>query len=127
LAQPSTVLPLDREEELSALDDLAGTIEDNARDDRQLARHLRQLRAARAAGREWHTLVDRGRHVPLLELSSQVLRRAREASVTVRRRLAVGLRAEGATIPAIAEKFGVSHQRVSTLLRNGGPGGGRRS
>ena len=52
-------------------------------------------------------------------MSARILRRATEASGQLRRRVAAGLRAEGATLPAIARWFGVSHQRISTLLRNG--------
>lgn len=125
--QRSSTLPSGREEELAALDGLATRIEENARDDRQLARRIRQLRADRAAGRSWHTLLGRESQPRLLDLSARVLRRATETSVMVRRLLASGLRGEGATVPAIAEKFGVSHQRISAVLRNGGGDGHRRS
>jgi hypothetical protein len=119
VAQRSTTLPSGREGELEILDGLAETVEKNARDERLLARQLRQLRAGRAAGRSWHTLLDGERGARLLELPTQILRRATEVSVVVRRRLAAGLRSEGATVPAIARRFGVTHQRISALLRNG--------
>jgi transposase len=52
-----------------------------------------------------------------LQLSSTILARLTEGSASLRRGLVRALRAEGATIPAIAEHLGVSHQRVSSLLR----------
>lgn len=119
MAQRSTTLPPVHEEELDALDSLAEAVEENARDERILARRIRQVRAGRAAGRSWHSLLDRDRGSALLEVPTRVMRRATEISGLLRRRLTTGLRAEGATIPAIADRFGVTHQRISALLRNG--------
>lgn len=111
-------IPDGEEAELLALDGLAATIEDNVRDERLLARRIRQLRAGRTTGRSWHDLLGQKAHPAVLELSTRVLGRATAISAALRRTLARGLRAEGATIPAIGEIFGVSHQRVSTLLRD---------
>jgi len=126
VANPATDgISTDQDEELEALDGLAATIEDNVRDERLLVRRIRELRADRTLGRSWHDVLGRKRHSAVLELSARVLGRATAFSSALRRRLAAGLRAEGATIPAIGEIFGVSHQRVSTLLRPRTSGGGR--
>lgn len=114
----------DNEAELLALDDLATAIEDNVRDERRLARRIRQLRADRTKGQSWHDLLSHKTYPPVLELSTRILGRATAISAALRRRLARGLRAEGATLPAIGENFGVSHQRVSTLLREPTSNGG---
>lgn len=119
MAQPSTTPPAAREEELDALEGLAEVVEENAREERVLARRIRQLRTGRATGRSWHTLLDRELGTALLAMPTRILRRATEISGLLRRRLAAGLRAEGATIPAIAHRFGVTHQRISALLRSG--------
>ena len=120
MAQRTTTVASAREaEEVAALDQVAETLEENARDERRLARHVRQLRNGRAAGRSWHKLLDRDGVSRLLDVPSRIVRRATEVSAQLRRRLASGLRAEGATLPAIAQRFGVTHQRISTLLRNG--------
>ena len=124
MANPSTDGILnDNSAELLALDSLAAAIEDNVRDERLLATRIRQLRADRTKGRSWHDLLGHKTHPPVLELSTRILGRATALSAALRRRLARGLRAEGATIPAIGEIFDVSHQRVSTLLRDGTPSG----
>ena len=52
-----------------------------------------------------------------MQVVSQMLARLSKASGTVREELVDVLRAEGASIPSIARLFGVTHQRVSNLLR----------
>lgn len=108
----------DPQEELAVLDSLADAVEQNARDERRLARRIRQLRVGRAAGRTWHDLVSGERQPGVLKLASRILNRLTEASGGLRRVLAHGLRLEGAGIAAIATLFGVSHQRVSALLHH---------
>lgn len=107
--------------ELAALDDLADQIEDRARDSHLLARRVRRLRDSRAGGRSWQDVLARDSQPATLHLSARVLRGMTEASGVLRRTLARGLRADGATVPEIAERFGVSHQRISTLLRRREP------
>ncbi|MDQ1394694.1 MAG: hypothetical protein QOF30_3671 [Acidimicrobiaceae bacterium] len=102
---------------LAQLDDLAASIDDNVRDERLLARRIRRLRARRAKGQSWEEVLSDEPHPNSLELASTVLNRLTQASSALRRLLARGLRAQGASLAAIAERFGVSHQRVSTLLR----------
>jgi hypothetical protein len=113
--------PLD---ELEMLDDLAGAIEDNAREERLLARRVRRLRAERASGRSWHALLAEESAPAALRLAATVVSRVTEAGARFRRTVARGLRLEGATVPAIAAAFGVSHQRVSVLLRGDAPAPG---
>ena len=55
---------------------------------------------------------------------STILRRQSEASGYLRRSLVVALRSEGQSIPSIAHLFGVTHQRVSNLLRRVAQGAG---
>ncbi len=106
----------DRQGELAALDGLADAVEENARDERRLARGIRQLRIGRAAGRSWQNLVSGERQPGVLKLMSRILNRLTETSGNLRRVVARGLRLEGATIAAVAALLGVSHQRVSALL-----------
>lgn len=100
-----------------ALDSLAGALADNARDQRLLARRIGRLQAGRAHGESWQELLAREGPPATPELSTRILRRLSVVTATLRRTLARGLRSEGASIPAIAKTFGVSHQRVSSLLR----------
>jgi hypothetical protein len=102
---------------LTQLDDLADSIDDNVRDERVLARRIRGLRAGRAKGQSWEHLLSREPQPGSLELASDVLNRLTHVSAALRRLLARGLRGQGASLADIAERFGVSHQRVSALLR----------
>jgi hypothetical protein len=116
----TTMYPSRRSDDVDQLDALAARFEDEARSVRHVAGRLRQLRAGRARGRSWEEIVD-GRRLGVLDLVDQAVRRLTESSATLRRLLVRGLRTEGATMPAIAQILGVSHQRVSVLLkgRNG--------
>lgn len=102
-----------------SLENLARAVEANARDERLLARRIRQMASRREAGRPWRDVVAGEAPPGVLTLTSQVLGRLTDASGRVRRSLARALRAEGETIPGIARHFGVTHQRVSNLLRRG--------
>lgn len=117
MAELTTTAPTGVEGELSLLEELARTFEENARYERMLARRMRNLRVGRSQGRSWQDLLAREPAPGVLSLVDRVLRRVTEGSGALRRTVASGLRAEGATVPGIAEMFGVSHQRVSALLR----------
>ena len=105
------------DEVLAALDGLSQAVKANVQDERLLLRHIDQLRAGRAQGRSWRDLLTQQKSPGVLGLAGQVLQRLTGAAGTVRRALAHALRAEGMMIPAIAGLFGVSHQRISALLR----------
>ena len=68
-------------------------------------------------GKDWKSILAAEDDPGTVQLVSSVLRRQSEASGYLRRSLVVALRAEGQSIPSIANLFGVTHQRVSNLLR----------
>jgi hypothetical protein len=107
----------DSDEVLVALDDMTEAVEANIKDERLLIRRLDRLRDGRSRGVTWNDLLSQENRPGALGLATRVLRRLTESGGRFRRALAAGLRAEGATIPAIATLFGVSHQRISALLR----------
>ncbi len=113
---PLAVTALD-DAELKVLDGLAADVDDSARDERLLARRLRAIRASRAKGRSWEDILAHEAAPGTMELTSRVLRGITRASGAIRRTVARGLKANGASIAAIADRFGVSRQRVSALLR----------
>lgn len=104
----------------ATLDELAGVIDVNAADEKLLARRIRRLGAAHVAGSSWSSALAAEPSPGTLALSSRILSRFGAASGTLRRSLAVALRREGMTVPAIAKAFGVTHQRVSVILQGGG-------
>jgi hypothetical protein len=105
------------DEVLRALDELETVLRENAESERLLAQRIAEVRLARQNGREWKAILGDEDEPGTVQLVSTVLRRQSEASGYLRRELVVALRAEGQSIPSIAHLFGVTHQRVSNLLR----------
>ena len=102
---------------LRALDELEAVLRQNAESERLLSKRIAEVRLAREQGREWKAILGDEDEPGTVQLVSTILRRQSEASGYLRRSLVVALRAEGQSIPSIAHLFGVTHQRVSNLLR----------
>ncbi len=105
------------DEVLKALDELEVVLRENAESERLLAQRIAEVRLARQNGREWKAILGDEDDPGTVQLVSTILRRQSEASGYLRRELVVALRGEGQSIPSIAHLFGVTHQRVSNLLR----------
>jgi hypothetical protein len=105
------------DEVLKALDELESVLRENAESERLLVQRIAEVRLARQNGREWKGILGDEDDPGTVQLVSTILRRQSEASGYLRRELVVALRAEGQSIPSIAHLFGVTHQRVSNLLR----------
>jgi hypothetical protein len=111
------------DEVLKALAELEGVLRENAENERLLATRIAEVRLAREQGQEWKAILIDEDDPGTVQLVSTILRRQSEASGYLRRSLVVALRAEGQSIPSIAHLFGVTHQRVSNLLRRVAQGG----
>jgi hypothetical protein len=111
------------DEVLDALNELDAVLQENAERERVLFQRIAEVRLARENGQEWKTILAGEDEPSTVQLVSTILRRQSEASGYLRRSLVVALRAEGQSIPSIAHLFGVTHQRVSNLLRRVAQGG----
>jgi hypothetical protein len=105
------------DEVLDALGELESVLRENAESERLLFQRIAEVRLARQSGKEWKSILAGEDEPGTVQLVSTVLRRQSEASGYLRRSLVVALRGEGQSIPSIAGLFGVTHQRVSNLLR----------
>jgi hypothetical protein len=112
------------DEVLKALNELDVVLKENAERERVLFQRIAAVRLARENGQEWKAILAGEDEPSTVQLVSTILRRQSEASGYLRRSLVVALRAEGQSIPSIAHLFGVTHQRVSNLLRRVAQGGG---
>jgi hypothetical protein len=121
--QNHTVNGTGSDDVLTALDELESVLRENAESERLLFQRIAEVRLARENGQEWKAILGDEDDPGTIQLVSTVLRRQSEASGFLRRSLVVGLRAEGQSIPSIAHLFGVTHQRVSNLLRRVAQGG----
>jgi len=111
------------DEVLKALGELDAVLKENAERERILFQRIADVRLARENGQEWKAILTNEEEPSTVQLVSTILRRQSEASGYLRRSLVVALRAEGQSIPSIAHLFGVTHQRVSNLLRRVAQGG----
>lgn len=120
--------PFDR-----ALRDLERVLEANAGRMAQIKRRITEIRRQRSAGRSYREIVEATEGDLSVKLITQATQALDEFGARVRRAEALALHGEGMTMEEIAEKFGVTRQRVSALLRDaggdasGGEGGRARS
>ena len=102
---------------LAALDALSRALTQIAEDQRLLEAKLAALRSQRASGMAWRDILSSEEAPGSMQIVSRMLACLAKASGTLRKELVDTLRREGVSIPAIARMFGVTHQRVSNLLR----------
>jgi DNA-directed RNA polymerase specialized sigma24 family protein len=115
--------PFDR-----ALRDLEGALEANARRMAQIKRRIAEIRRQRSAGRSYREIVEATQGDLTVQLITEAKQALDEFGARVRREEALALYGEGMTMEDIAEKFGVTRQRVSALLRDaGGEASGNRA
>lgn len=110
---------------LQALGDLEDRLEESAATERALGEQVRQLRDRRLRGLSWREATDgAGGTGGVLHLLGHLLSRLTEAGAVLRRALAAALMEEGASTAEVAQRFGVSRQRIFRLLRGNGRDGG---
>jgi DNA-directed RNA polymerase specialized sigma24 family protein len=102
---------------LRALDDLEAALEDNTQRAKAMKRRIASIRKERGNGGTWSTIVSAEAPPLIVQLVSESSRALDEAGSRVRRTEVLALHEEGMTMEQIAAKFGVTRQRVSSLLR----------
>ncbi len=103
---------------LQALTALEATLADNQERTRLIKKRIAQLRRLRANGASYAEIVATRDGPLLVQLLTESSTALDTSGASVRRAEARALYAEGLTMDQIAERFGVTRQRVSTLLRN---------
>lgn len=110
-----------RSEELdrlvAALDAMESAAADNVERSVEIQRRAGKLRDALAGGASLVEFVEREPTPRTVELLSTNMATLETAGAELRAAQALALRAEGLTIEAIAELFGVTRQRISALLK----------
>jgi transcriptional regulator with XRE-family HTH domain len=122
-----------------ALRDLERALEANARRMAKIKRRIAEIRRQRSSGQSYREIVEATKGDLSVQLITEATQALDEFGARVRRAEALALYDEGMTMEEIAEKFGVTRQRVSALLRDAGreasrdggrahpPRGGRRA
>ena len=104
-----------------ALDDFATEAEAVADEQQQIARDARRLSRHREAGRPWSEVLAGEDAGALLQLMRGSGRRLATATGGLMRTLARELSREGLSHRKIGRLLGVTHQRVTTILKSRTP------
>jgi hypothetical protein len=102
----------------AALEELAVSADEVADDQRRVARRARAMNRQRERGRSWAEILDGESEPRLLGLLRGNTRRLAEATGRLAHTLAQGLVREGESRRQIARRLGVTHQRISAMLRH---------
>lgn len=105
---------------VDALDGLLRVLGELAEDQARLTKKLEDLRRVRLGGLQWHEILAKEDAPGSMQTLSRILGDLAQASGALRKELVEDMRRQGVSIPAIARLFGVTHQRVSNLLRRRG-------
>ena len=103
---------------LKALTTLEAALADNQERTKLIKKRITQLRGLRAKGASYTEIVATRDGPLLVQLVTESSTALDTSGASVRRAEARALYDEGLTMDQIAERFGVTRQRVSTLLRN---------
>lgn len=101
-----------------ALRDLERALDANARRMARIKRRIGEIRRQRSAGSSYREIVEGARDDLSVRLITETTEALEEVGARVRRTEALALHREGMTMEEIAEKFGVTRQRISALLRD---------
>ena len=102
---------------LTALTELCSTVRLTLAHAEQVLQRAQHIRERRAAGASYREIVSAEERPLIVELLSAMQAELTEAGSRWRRAEAHALHAEGLTMDAVAELFGVTRQRVSSLLK----------
>ncbi|HET6809949.1 MAG TPA: hypothetical protein VFH50_02955 [Acidimicrobiales bacterium] len=107
---------------VEALDSVVEALRENARVNQAAVRQARDILQLRSRGHSWRQILAGGAQPLIVEMLTDNLERIQTAGSQLRRESAAALHAEGATMEEIGALFGVSRQRVSSLLSSGTAG-----
>jgi transcriptional regulator with XRE-family HTH domain len=105
------------DEFLEALSALEHTLADNQKRTTLIKRRIAQLRRLRSRGASYAEIVSASDGPLIVQLLTESSKALDTSGANVRRAEAHALYTEGLTMEEIAERFGVTRQRVSILLR----------
>lgn len=108
---------------LEAVDGVVDALRENARVNQAAVRRARDVARQRARGLSWRSILGDADHPVMVEMLTANLERIQTAGSALRRESARALRSEGATMEEIGAIFGVSRQRVASLLADPPPRG----
>ena len=106
------------EQALEVFEGVASELESAADETRKAARGVRRVVAKRGSGEPWEKVVGGASGRELLGRVAGVASRLSAATVRLRQGIVRGLLSEGLGVRRIADFLGVSHQRISRVLKD---------
>jgi hypothetical protein len=103
---------------LQVFEGVASDLESAADETRKAARGVRQAVAKRERGQTWQKVVGGTAGRDLLGRVAGVAARLSGATVRLRQGIVQGLLSDGVGVRRIAEFLGVSHQRISRVIKD---------
>lgn len=97
-----------------SLEEVAAAAEAAAADERDLARRARAMQRQRDRGRSWLQVFESGSMT--VDVARRGARRAGNVATSLAGAIVRGLSSEGLSRRKIAQRLGVSHQRVTAML-----------
>ena len=117
MSTPAPLVPPDADPDLRALTRLVTELDRCAAELTRARQRAESLIAQRRDGEPWAEIVAGEERPLVVESISAVLGALATAGHDFRQQQALALQAEGVSINRIAALFGVTRQRISTLLR----------
>ncbi len=105
---------------LTALEGIVAALESNIEVSRAAIERARLIAELRFQGLAYREIADETGRPLVVEMISENLNRLRTSGAALRRAQAAALHDEGLTMEQIADLFGVTRQRISTILRGDG-------
>lgn len=115
--------PDEEDKVLSALDSLIADLEKNVEVSEVAIESARATKALRRQGLTYSDILGKAERPQVVELITQNMERLQTSGAALRQAQAAVLHEEGLTMEQIADLFGVTRQRISSLLQRDGGGG----
>lgn len=106
------------DEVLAALGSLVAALGRNVAASEQAIEQARTIERLRAQGLPYRDIIDEAGSPQVVQLVTENLERLRVHGAELRQTQAAALHEEGMTMEEIATVFGVTRQRISTLIRS---------
>ena len=108
-----------RDSVVEAIDDVSDAVHQNVSDQEVLLSDLAQVRQERIEGVPLGQTLGQDGRPRALVLLDRIINRLTLGSARLRRALITSLVDEGESVTAVATRFEVTHQRISSILRRG--------
>ena len=102
-----------------SLEEVATAADQTAAEQREVARAARRIQRQLADGQPWAEIIEKSPPLRILDLLRSGARRLGRSSTLLATSVARGLTSEGQSRRRIAPHLGITHQRVSALLKRG--------